>query len=70
MRASCQNPRPHTVTQRRRTLCTNYCGPHKQAFEIIKQLQDKKFIELDKVSDFIEAMDTLIKILKNLDPSC
>lgn len=35
----------------------------KQAFEIIKQLQDKKLIKLDKVSDFIEAMDTLIKIL-------
>lgn len=35
----------------------------KQAFEIIKSLQDKKLLKLDKVSDFIEAMDTLIKIL-------
>src|SRR3990167_2634885 len=35
----------------------------KQAFEIIKALQDKKLIKLEKVSDFIEAMDTLIKIL-------
>ena len=35
----------------------------KQAFEIIKVLQDKKLIKLEKVSDFIEAMDTLIKIL-------
>lgn len=35
----------------------------KQAFEIIKSLQDKKLLKLDKVSDFIDAMDTLIKIL-------
>ena len=35
----------------------------KQAFEIIKALQDKKLIKLDKVKDFIEAMDVLIKIL-------
>lgn len=35
----------------------------KQAFEIIKALQDKKLVKLDKVSDFIEAMDILIKIL-------
>ena len=35
----------------------------KQAFEIIKALQDKKLIKLDKVADFIETMDTLIKIL-------
>ena len=35
----------------------------KQAFEIIKALQDKKLMKLDKVSDFIEAMDTLIKVL-------
>lgn len=35
----------------------------KKAFEIIKVLQDKKLIKLDKVSDFVEAMDTLIKIL-------
>ncbi len=34
-----------------------------KAFEIIKHLQDKKLIKLDKVSDFIEAMDSLIKIL-------
>lgn len=35
----------------------------KQAFEIIKAMQDKKLMQLEKVSDFIEAMDTLIKIL-------
>lgn len=35
----------------------------KQAFEIIKALQDKKLMKLEKVSDFIEAMDTLIKTL-------
>lgn len=35
----------------------------KQAFEIIKAMQDKKVLKLDKVSDFIEVMDTLIKIL-------
>ena len=35
----------------------------KQAFEIIKMLQDKKLIKFDKVSEFIEAMDALIKIL-------
>jgi len=34
-----------------------------KAFEIIKHLQDKKLIKLDKVSDFIEAMDILIKIV-------
>lgn len=35
----------------------------KQAFEIIKALQDKKLMKLEKVSDFIEAMDTIIKTL-------
>lgn len=35
----------------------------KQAFEIIKILQDKKLMKLEKVSDFIEAMDALIKAL-------
>lgn len=35
----------------------------KQAFEIIKSMQDKKLMKLDKVSDFIDAMDILIKIL-------
>ena len=35
----------------------------KKAFEIIKALQDKKLIKLDKVSDFVDAMDELIKIL-------
>lgn len=35
----------------------------KQAYEIIKALQDKKLMKLEKVSDFIEAMDTLIKVL-------
>lgn len=35
----------------------------KQAFEIIKALQDKKLMKLETVADFIEAMDTLIKTL-------
>lgn len=35
----------------------------KQAFEILKILQDKKLLKVDKVSDFIEAMDSLIKVL-------
>jgi hypothetical protein len=35
----------------------------KQAFEVIKMLQDKKFMKFEKVSDFIDAMDALIKIL-------
>lgn len=35
----------------------------KQAFEIIKMLKDKKFIKLDTVGNFIDAMDALIKIL-------
>lgn len=35
----------------------------KQAFEIIKILKDKKLISLKKVSDFIDLMDALIKIL-------
>ena len=35
----------------------------KQAFEIIKALQDKDLVKLDKVKDFVEAMDILIKIL-------
>jgi len=35
----------------------------KQAFEIIKVLKDKKFVNLEKVGDFIDLMDELIKIL-------
>lgn len=35
----------------------------KKAFEIIKMLADKKMVKLDKVKDFIDLMDTLIKIL-------
>ena len=35
----------------------------KQAFEIIKMLKDKRFIKLETVADFIDAMDALIKIL-------
>lgn len=34
-----------------------------KAFEILKSLQDKKIVKFDKVSDFIDAMDTLIKII-------
>ena len=35
----------------------------KLAFEVIKALQDKKLLKLDKVADFIEAMDILLKTL-------
>lgn len=35
----------------------------KQAYEIIKALKDKRFMKLETVSDFIDAMDVLIKIL-------
>ena len=35
----------------------------KQAFEILKVLKDKKLITVSKVSDFIDIMDELIKIL-------
>lgn len=35
----------------------------KEAFEIIKMLKDKRFINLEKVADFIDVMDELIKIL-------
>lgn len=35
----------------------------KQAFEIIKILKDKRLVQLKKVSDFIDLMDALIKIL-------
>ncbi len=35
----------------------------KQAFEIIKMLQDKRFMDLKTVRDFIDAMDLLIKTL-------
>jgi len=35
----------------------------KQAFEIIKILKDKKFVKLEKVANFIDLMDELIKIL-------
>ncbi len=35
----------------------------KEAFEIVKMLKDKRFINLEKVHDFIDIMDELIKIL-------
>lgn len=35
----------------------------KQAFELLKALMDKKLVKLEKVSDFIEAMDTILKTL-------
>ena len=35
----------------------------KQAFEILKALMDKDLVKIDKVKDFIEAMDTLLKTL-------
>jgi len=35
----------------------------RKAFELIKALMDKKLIKCEKVSDFIEAMDIIIKQL-------
>lgn len=35
----------------------------KQAFELVKALMDKDLIKVDKVKDFIEAMDTILKTL-------
>lgn len=35
----------------------------KQAYEIIKQLKDKKLIEIKSVKQFMEIMDELIKVL-------
>jgi len=35
----------------------------KQAYEIIKMMIDKKLLKIDKVKDFVECMDELIKIL-------
>jgi hypothetical protein len=35
----------------------------KQAFEVLKILMDKKLLKVEKVGDFIEAMDALIKVL-------
>jgi hypothetical protein len=35
----------------------------KKAFELIKILSDKKIIKLDKVKDFIDAMDAIMAIL-------
>lgn len=35
----------------------------KQAFEILKALMDKGLVKVDKVKDFIEAMDILLKTL-------
>lgn len=35
----------------------------KQAFEIIKILKDKKLVNINKVGDFVDLMDELIKIL-------
>lgn len=34
-----------------------------KAYELLKVLIDKKIVKLDKVSDFVEAMDALIKAL-------
>jgi hypothetical protein len=35
----------------------------KQAFELLKALMDKGLVKVDKVKDFIEAMDTILKTL-------
>lgn len=35
----------------------------KQAFEICKSLMDKDLIRIEKVKDFVEAMDTILKTL-------
>lgn len=34
-----------------------------KAFEVVKKLKDKRLIHLEKVADFIDIMDELIKIL-------
>jgi hypothetical protein len=34
-----------------------------KAFELLKILIDKKVVKLEKVSDFVEAMDAVIKVL-------
>jgi hypothetical protein len=35
----------------------------KLAFELLKALMDKGLVKVDKVKDFIEAMDTILKTL-------
>lgn len=35
----------------------------KQAFELLKALMDKNLVKVEKVKDFIEAMDTILKTL-------
>lgn len=35
----------------------------KQAFEILKSLMDKNLVKIDKVKDFVEAMDTILKTI-------
>ena len=35
----------------------------KHAFELLKALMDKKLLKIEKVSEFIEAMDTILKTL-------
>lgn len=35
----------------------------KLAFELLKALMDKGFVKVDKVKDFVEAMDTILKTL-------
>jgi len=35
----------------------------KQAFELVKALMDKKLLNVEKVKDFVEAMDTILKNL-------
>lgn len=35
----------------------------KQAFELLKALMDKKLLKVEKVGEFIEAMDVILKTL-------
>lgn len=35
----------------------------KQAFEIVKALMDKDLLSVEKVKDFVDAMDTILKTL-------
>lgn len=35
----------------------------KQAYELVKALMDKKLLNVEKVKDFVEAMDTILKTL-------
>ncbi len=43
--------------------CHKRMDKGKQDFELLKALMDKNLVKVDKVKDFIEAMDTILKTL-------